>query len=384
MRIVVAMDSFKDSLTAVEACEIVAGAIGSAVPAAEIVIKPMADGGEGTAEAMLAAGNGKWVERAVTGPLLDMQVDAGFVWFEDREEALVEMAKASGLVLLPAGRRNPMKTTTYGTGQLIAAAVDYGARRVFLAVGGSSTVDCGTGAAAALGWRFLDEEDREIVPCGGELLRISKIVPPSELPFLPLARGRGVEVLCDVDNPLCGKHGAARVYAPQKGATEEMVEQLEAGLEHIAELVKEQLGCDIRDVPGGGAAGGLSAGAVAFMGGRLVSGIESVMSQSRLTEALTGADWVITGEGKFDHQSLWGKVASGVVRLAGDTGTKVAVLAGQVLLERWRYREFGVTDAIGCMSNEMTLEYAIENSERLLAEAAKKFAAAQLGGKPTV
>jgi len=261
---------------------------------------------------------------------------------------------------------------------LIAAAVNYGAQRVFLAIGGSATVDCGTGAAAALGWRFLDEKDREIVPCGGELLRISKIVPPSEPARI------AVEVLCDVDNPLCGKHGAARVYAPQKGATEEMVEQLEAGLEHIAELVKEQLGFDIRDVPGGGAAGGLSAGAVAFMGGRLVSGIESVMSQSRLTEALTGSDWVITGEGKFDHQSLWGKVACGVVRLAGDTGTKVAVLAGQVLLERWRYREFGVTDAIGCMSNEMTLEYAIENSERLLAEAAKKFAVARLGGKPTV
>ncbi len=375
MKIVVAMDSFKDSLTAVEACEIVAEAIGSAVPAAEVVIKPMADGGEGTAEAMLAAGNGKWVKKTVTGPLPDMQVDAGFVWFKGRKEAVVEMAKASGLQLLPAELRNPVKTTTYGTGQLIAATVDYGAKRVFLAIGGSATVDCGTGAAAALGWRFLDENGREIVPCGGELLRISKIIPPPEPARI------AVEVLCDVDNPLCGEHGAARVYAPQKGATEEMVEQLEAGLEHIAGLVKEQLGCDIRNVPGTGAAGGLSAGAMAFMGGRLVSGIEAVMSRSRLAEALAGADWVITGEGKFDSQSLRGKVVSGVVRLANNTGTKVAVLAGQVLLGPSQYRKFGVTDAIGCMNNKMTLQYAMENSEELLAKAAKNFATKHLTTK---
>ena len=378
MKIVVAMDSFKDSLTAVAACEIVAQVVGSVVPAAEIVIKPMADGGEGTAEAMLAAGNGKWVKKTVTGPLPDMQVNAGFVWFPEHKEALVEMATASGLGLLPAALRNPMKTTTYGTGQLIASAVDYGAKRVFLAIGGSATVDCGTGAAAALGWRFLNENGREIVPCGGELLRIRKIVPPSEPAFLPPASGRGVEVLCDVDNPLCGEHGAARVYAPQKGATEEMVEQLEAGLEHIAELVKRQLGCDIRDVPGTGAAGGLSAGAMAFMGARLVSGIEAVMSQSRLAEALGGAEWVITGEGKFDGQSLRGKVVSGVVRLAGDMGTKVAVLAGQVLLGPSEYRKFGVVDAIGFMNGEMTLKYAMENGAKLLAESAKNFALRQL------
>jgi len=372
MKIVVAMDSFKGSLTAIQACKIVAESIGSAVPQAEIITKPMADGGEGTAQAMIAAGSGQWVKKTVTGPLPDMRTCAGFAWFPDERMALVEMATASGLELLPAELRNPLKTTTYGTGQLIAAAVNQGAKRVLLAVGGSATVDGGTGAADALGWKFLDEKGRKIVPCGGELLRISKIIPP------PQPSRTATEVLCDVDNPLCGDHGAAKVYAPQKGATEEMVEQLEVAMLHLAELLKKQLGCDIKDIPGAGAAGGLAAGAIAFMGARLVSGIETVMSQSRLSESIAGADWVITGEGQFDRQSLRGKVVSGVVRVARDTDTKVAVLAGQVLLEPSEYRNFGVVDAIGCMNERMTLQYAMENAGKLLTKAAKNFALTHL------
>ena len=372
MKVVVAMDSFKGSLTSIQACRIIAESIGSAVPEAEIIVKPMADGGEGTAQVLMAANNGQWVKKTVTGPLPDMQVDAGFAWFAGEQTALVEMAAASGLELLLPHQQNPMKTTTYGTGQLIASAINYGAKRVLLGIGGSATVDCGTGAAAALGWKFLDKEGKEIVPCGGELLRISKIIPP------PQRSQVAMEVLCDVDNPLCGEHGASRVYAPQKGANQEMVEQLEAGLAHIAELIEKQLGCDIKNIPGTGAAGGLSAGAIAFMGARLVSGIEAVISRSRLDEAVAEADWVITGEGKFDRQSLWGKVVSGVVRMAADAGTQVAVLAGQVLLETWEYRKFGVVDAIGCMNERMTLQYAMENGEKLLAEAAKKFALTHL------
>ena len=372
MKVVVAMDSFKGSLTSIQACRVIAESIGPAVPEAEIIVKPMADGGEGTAQVLMAANNGQWIKKTVTGPLPDMQVDAGFAWFADEQTALVEMAAASGLELLLPHQQNPMKTTTYGTGQLIASAINYGAKRVLLAIGGSATVDCGTGAAAALGWKFLDKEKKEIVPCGGELLRISKIIPP------PQRSQVAMEVLCDVDNPLCGEHGAARVYAPQKGANQKMVEQLEAGLEHIAELVEKQLGCDIKNIPGTGAAGGLSAGAIAFMGARLISGIEAVISRSRLDEAVAEADWVITGEGKFDRQSLWGKVVSGVVRMAADAGTQVAVLAGQVLLEPFEYRKFGVVDAIGCMNEQMTLQYAMENSEKLLAEAAKKFALTHL------
>ncbi len=374
MKIVVAMDSFKDSLTAARVCDIVKENIASAEPDAEIITKPMADGGEGTAKALMAAAGGTWIEKTVTGALPDMKVNAGFAWFAQNKTALVEMAAASGLELLSPHQRNPYKTTTYGTGQLIDAAVNYGAEKILLAVGGSATVDGGTGAAAALGIKFLDENGKEIYPCGGELLRIRKIIPH------PKRKNVEVQVLCDVDNPLCGEHGAARTYGPQKGATPEMVEQLEAGLSHLAELVKKQLGIDINNLPGAGAAGGLSAGAVAFMGARLVSGIETVMAQSRLPEALNDADWVITGEGRFDHQSLRGKVVSGIVALAKQTDAKVAVLAGQVLLGPDEYNRFGITEAIGCMQDNMTLEYAIENAETLLADAAKKFAAEQLRG----
>jgi glycerate kinase len=362
------MDSFKGSLTAERACTVVAESIASVAPAAEIIVKPVADGGEGTARAMLAAGNGQWIEKMVTGPLPGMRVCAGFAWFAYEKLAVVEMATSSGLQLLPPQRRNPLKTTTYGTGQLMTAAMDYGAQRILLAVGGSATVDGGTGAAVAMGWNFLGKDGKEVGLGGGQLLQIDTIIPPAYPSRVP------IEVLCDVDNPLCGEQGAAKVYGPQKGATQEMVEVLEAGLEHLAELVQKQLGCDIADLPGAGAAGGLAAGAVAFMGAKLVRGIETVMSWSRLGQDIAGADWVITGEGCFDEQSLRGKVVSGVARAAKNAGAKVAVLAGQVLLTGQEYRSLGVVDAFACMNGRMPLEYAIRNGEKLLAKAARDFA----------
>jgi len=258
MKVVIATDSFKGTLTAYEACQIIADAISESVPDIQLVIKPMADGGEGTAEAMIKAANGRWVPQTVMGPLPDMQVEAGFAWFDDDRTALVEMASASGLELLSTDQMNPLKTTTYGTGQLIKAALEYGARKILLAVGGSATVDGGIGAAIALGWKFLDYHDNSVPLGGAGLEKITKIVRPEKLGLVP------VEVLCDVDNPLCGEQGAAKVYAPQKGATPEMVEQLEKGLAHLAELVRKQLQRDI-NVPDAGAAGGLAAGAMAFM-----------------------------------------------------------------------------------------------------------------------
>ena len=369
MKIVVAMDSFKGSLSAVRACDIVAKAICSVLPKAEVVTRPMADGGEGTAAALMAAAGGRWVEKIVMGPLHQIEAQASFVWFEDGAKAIVEMATASGLQLLRPEQRNPLQTTTYGTGQLIKAAIDYGARRILLAVGGSATVDGGVGAAMALGWKFLTKDRQEIGFGGGELLRIDKIVPPCV--------GRAnvtVEVLCDVDNPLCGRQGAARVYGPQKGASQQMVEILDAALCHLADLVKDQLGCDVRNLPNGGAAGGLAAGAVAFMNARLVSGIDTVMSQSRLQEAMADADWVITGEGSFDEQSLRGKVVWGVSRVAKVTNTRVGVLAGRVLLPVEKYRAAGIETALACMDSRMQLEYAISNAENLLDGAARRFA----------
>jgi glycerate kinase len=473
VKIVVALDSFKGSLTAVQACDIVADAIRATVPGARLVTKPMADGGEGTASVLMAAAGGRWIGQRVMGPLPEMEVDAGFVWLPhapdvpqtpDRESAgaaaqdsgagffvsgasrprivgrmpaprvpgsgpsaapsgsqpqpagaLVEMATASGLPLLRPEQRNPLKTTTYGTGQLIAAALTHGATHILLAIGGSATVDGGVGAAMALGWRFLTQDGQDIGLGGGQLPRIARIVPPICTVPVRASRGMGilpmnhrqdadatgshgrdgrathgrdtraaeashgvpgnvaVEVLCDVDNPLCGAHGAARVFGPQKGATPEMVEQLDAGLAHLAGIVKEQLGCDIAELPGAGAAGGLAAGAVAFLGARLVPGIDAVMSQVRLAEAVTDADWVITGEGSFDEQSLRGKVVSGVLRVARAAGAKVAVCAGQVHLEPQTYRKAGIETAVACMQAGMELDYALAHSEELLNGAARRF-----------
>jgi glycerate kinase len=371
MKIVVAMDSFKGSLTAVQACDVVAEAIRSVAPDVEVVTKPMADGGEGTAVVLMTACGGKWIDRDVMGPLPEMKVRAGFVWAGDSRTAIVEMAAAAGLTLLRPEQRNPLNTTTYGTGQLVRAAINHGAQRILLAAGGSATVDGGVGAVMALGWRFLAKDGQEIGFGGGQLSHIARIVAPTAAACPE--RSRGVEVLCDVDNPLCGEQGAARVYGPQKGATPQMIETLDAGLAHLALLMKDQLGRDVADLPGAGAAGGLAAGAVAFMNARLVSGIEAVMSASHLQEAMSDADWVITGEGCFDEQSLRGKVISGIARIARATNTPVAVLAGQVLLPVQKYRQAGVKTALACMNDGMQLDYAMANSEVLLARAARRF-----------
>ena len=378
MKIIIAMDSFKGTLTAPEACEIIADAVAETIPDAHLVIKPMADGGEGTARAMIKAANGQWIRRTVMGPLPDMQVETGFAWFGDSKTALVEMASASGLELLSKEQMNPLKTTTYGTGQLIKAALEYGACKILLAVGGSATVDGGVGAATALGWKFLDDEGNEIALGGAGLEGIAKIVEPKPPLLSSVRKTRGsiapVEVLCDVDNPLCGEHGAARVYGPQKGASPRMAEQLEKCLAHLAAIVQKHLQRDINNVPGAGAAGGLAAGALAFMNAALVSGIETVMARSNLQAELGSADWVITGEGSFDCQSLRGKVVSGIAKMASESHTNLAVLAGQVTVPQQEYQKLGIITAIGCRTDDMSLDYALKNCRPLLSRAAQQFA----------
>lgn len=374
MKIVIAMDSFKGTLKAHEACQITADAIAQSVAGAEIVIKPMADGGEGTAIAMIKAADGQWIRQTVMGPLPDMQVEAGFAWFEADKTALVEMASASGLELISKEQANPLKTTTYGTGQLIKASIKYNPRKILFAIGGSATVDGGLGAAMALGWKFFDRQNKP-VPLGGIALgKIEKIVEPENL-NLP-----AVEVLCDVDNPLCGERGAAKVYGPQKGATPEMVEQLEKGLANLADIVCQQFGCDIKNPPGAGAAGGLAAGAIAFMNASLVSGIETVMSYNKLDVELQSADWVITGEGSFDRQSLYGKVVSGISALAQGSKTKIAVIAGGVNVPQKEYQKLGITTAVSCRTDDITLDYALENCRPLLYSATQRFASQYLCG----
>ena len=291
----------------------------------------------------------------------------------DGRTAAIEMAAASGLPLVPSEQRNPMLTTTFGTGELIRAALDAGARRLLIGIGGSATVDGGVGATAALGWRFLASDGTPVPLGGGGLGRICEIVPPNCGVEIP------VDVLCDVDNPLCGPQGAARVYGPQKGATPEMVENLDSGLSHLAVLTASQLGVHIRDLPGAGAAGGLAAGAVAFMDARLVSGIETVMTRAHLRSDVADADWVLTGEGRFDSQSMRGKVVSGVARVAREGGARVAVIAGQVELSERLWRAAGIEAALACAPPGMDPQLAAERAEEMLSEAAARFAAMYLG-----
>jgi glycerate kinase len=370
VKVVVALDSFKGSLTAGEACDLVAAVLRDARPEWRVFTRPMADGGEGTASVLVEAGAGEWRKvPGVTGPLPGMLLHCGYGWLPGSRTAVVEMAAASGLALLPRDRRNPLLTTSIGTGQLMAAAIRQGARKILLTLGGSATVDGGAGAASALGWRFLDRRGRKVPPGGGALAEIRRLVPP--LRKLP-----EVEVLCDVTNPLCGPLGAARVFAPQKGATPAMVLQLEQGLRHLAGLVRRQLGKEILQIPGGGAAGGFGAGAAAFFGARLVSGVETVMQATGLGDALDGADWVITGEGSFDEQSFQGKVVSGVRNAALCRGVKVAVLAGRVKLAADRWRAEGISLAEAAAPEELAESRALAGARRLLSEAAARLGAA--------
>jgi len=375
MKIVIALDKFKGSLTAPAACEIVRRTLGEVQPGVQIVVKPMADGGDGTAEALHAALGGEWMTQQVTGPLPALPVTARYLWLARERRAFIEMAQASGLVLLQPAQRNPLLTTTLGTGELLADAIRRGAERIWLAIGGSATTDGGVGAAMALGWRFLDAAGSPVNLGGGELEHIAKIVAPdpNARPG-PAAAGSlpQIEVLCDVDNPLCGDRGAACVFGPQKGATPAIVQQLDAGLRHLAAVVKAQLGKDILDVPGAGAAGGLGGGAMAFLNARLVPGIETVMSASRLAEDLAGADWVVTGEGQFDEQSLHGKVVAGVTALAQTAGVKVAVLAGRVKLAEADWRRAGISIAQAIAPATLDTPRAIQQAPELLAAAVRK------------
>jgi glycerate 2-kinase len=374
MKIVIAMDSFKGNLSAIEVCDIIASAIQKRLPFAQLVLKPIADGGEGTADAMLKSIPGKWIPKKVTGPLFDMKVDAGIAWFEQSRTALVEMATAAGLQLLKKEQCNPMKTTTYGVGELIKAAIENNPQKILLAIGGSVTVDGGTGAASALGWQFLDKDSKPVAGCGGGLHKIEKIIPPKK------GINIHVEVLCDVQNPLCGEHGAARIYGPQKGATPEMVEELEAGLCHLGTLIKEQLNCDVLDVPGAGAAGGLGAASLAFMNGKLVSGIDTILKHSNMEAELATADWIITGEGCFDRQSLYGKVVSGISKIAKKSSVKVAVIAGMVRIDSSEYKKAGIAAVYSCTPDGMSTEEAIRKSKSLIKEASERFVRENLLG----
>lgn len=369
MRILVALDKFKGSLSAWEACQAVRRGILDVRPDVEIITRPMADGGEGTARELMSACRGSWISLdQITGPLPRMKVEGGFVWFADTKTALVEMATVNGLTLLHTSNRNPMETTTFGTGQLIKAAARHGAEKILLSVGGSATVDGGVGAAMALGWKFLDA-DGQSVPLGGKGLALIRSIDGENARDLPR-----MEVLCDVDNPLVGETGAARMFGPQKGATPAMVDDLDEGLTNLGKQISIHLRRSVHNLAGAGAAGGLAAGARAFFDADLVSGIDTFIDLTGLARLLPVCDHVITGEGCFDDQSLHGKVVAGVAGLAAPAGIPVGVLAGKVQVEPFRYRQFGVIDALATKPEGMALSEAMRNADTLLASAATAYA----------
>lgn len=315
-------DSFKGTLSSAQICAVLAGELRTAQPGAEIISIPVADGGEGTVDALLSAVGGERVSAACHGPFGEEL--EGFYGLLPDGAAVIEMAAAAGLPLV-GGRLQPDRTTTYGVGELIAAALARGARRIVLGLGGSATNDGSCGAAAALGVRFLRADGSAFVPTGGTLGEIAHISMDGVDPALREAQ---IAVMCDIDNPLCGPAGASAVFGPQKGADEAMVARLDDGLRHLAEVIRTDLGMDVLDLPGGGAAGGMGAGAVAFLGGRLQMGIETVLDLTHFDARAADADLIFTGEGRLDSQSLRGKVVVGVARRAKRLGVPVIAFVG--------------------------------------------------------
>ncbi len=368
MKIVIASDKYKGSLSALEVCRIIRKVIKKTGPRVEVVMSPMADGGEGTVDTLVESLSGKFVELVVKGPLGE-PVRARFGMIGSGT-AVIEMASASGLVLVPHQKRNPMETTTYGTGELIAKALDMGSKKVIVGIGGSATNDGGMGMAQALGYRLLDGKGELLGFGGKELLRLARIDSSGVSGKLLSAE---VEIASDVDNPLYGKRGAAYVYAPQKGADPEMVKILDEGLKNYAEVVARDLGKDIADLPGAGAAGGLGAGLAAFAGGRLKPGTEIVIEITGLEDKIKDADLIITGEGAMDVQTFYGKSAYGVAKLAAEYDIPVITINGSVLSKRSEIDKKNSSLFSGNFSiinRPMTLEEATGDAEELLSDAA--------------
>ena len=358
MKIVLAPDSFKGSLTAAEVCAAMEEGIRRFLPDAEIVSVPMADGGEGTVQSLVDATGGAFVTVTVSGPLGE-PVAARYGILGDEETAVIEMAAASGLPLVPEHKRDPSRTTTYGTGELIRSALERGCRTIIVGIGGSATTDAGAGMAQALGVRLLDEDGDELV-CGcsgGGLAHLAQI----DLSGLDARVERtALRVACDVDNPLYGERGAAYVYGPQKGADAEMVQDLDAALRSFAEVVKRDVGVDVAQIPGGGAAGGLGAGLVAFCGARLEPGVDIVLEAVGLAEKAAGADLIITGEGAINYQTAFGKAPSGVVRVAEEVGCPNMVIAGGVDLHANQLHDQGFGPLFSICNTAMSLAEAME------------------------
>ncbi len=360
MKIVIAPDSFKESMSAMEAACAIEKGFKQVFPDAEYVKVPMADGGEGTVRSMVDATGGEIRKETVTGPL-GTEVEAFYGITGDRKMAVIEMAAASGIHLVPKEKRNPLVTTTKGTGELIRAALDQGVKRIVIGIGGSATNDGGAGMAQALGAKLLDKDGNPLGVGGGELSKLDSI-DLSQLD--PRLKEVHIEVACDVDHPLTGERGASAVFGPQKGATPEMVAILDANLARYAQVVKETLGIDVDPIPGAGAAGGLGAGLVAFLGASLKRGVDVVAEAVQLDKHMVQASLVITGEGKIDGQTIHGKTPVGVAKRAKKYGIPVIGIAGMLGENCDAVYRHGIDALFSIVPGTVSLETALLNGEK--------------------
>lgn len=368
MKIVVAPQAFKGSLGAFQVCDAIRDGIRNVLPDADVLISPMADGGDGTLEVLVHGTGGNTFTSTVTGPL-GSPVEAIWGVLGDGRTAVIEMARASGLALVPRDKLNPLITTTYGTGELIRHALDGGNRDFILGVGGSATCDGGAGVAQALGAKLLDAQSKEL-PGGGAALASLARIDVSEIdPRIAQSR---FQVATDVRNPLCGQEGTAAIYGPQKGATPGMINSLDQALLHYADLLKRDLGKDIKDIPGAGAAGGLSAGLVAFLNATLRPGVDLVSEAIDFSSRLEGCDLVITGEGQLDGQSSYGKTIMGVGTRAQALGIPVIAITGGVAPGYREIYQHGVTSVMSITPGPIGLDASISNAHQLIADATER------------
>lgn len=362
MKIILAPDSFKESITAKEACEVIERGMKKIIPDLECISVPMADGGEGTTQSLVDATGGEFYTQRVLGPLGE-SVEARFGILGDGKTAILEMAAASGLELVLKEKRDATVTTTYGTGELIKAALDKNVETILIGIGGSATNDGGAGMIQALGGKLLDSCGKEIGFGGGQLSNLSKI----DLSNLDKRLERTkIIVACDVQNPLTGVSGASHIFGKQKGANEEQRELLDKNLKHYAEIIRKDVGKDVENIPGAGAAGGLGAGLMAFLSAELKKGIEIVIEYSKLEEKMQGADLVITGEGSIDAQTRFGKTPYGVAMTAKKYGIPVIALAGNVGKDIDVLYEYGFTAIFSILPRVESLEKAISNGKENL------------------
>ena len=356
MKVVIAIDSLKGSLSSMEAGTAIKDGILAAKPDAEVIVKPLADGGEGTTDALIEGMNGERIDLTVTGPM-HTPVDAYYGYLKDTNTAVMEMASAAGITLVPDSEKNPLLATSYGVGEMINDAIQRGCRNFIIGIGGSVTNDGGIGMLKALGVRFLDENGEDAGEGGQALAKVARIDVSG---MNPLLKECHIQVACDVNNPLCGENGSTYVYGPQKGVTEDMKKTLDEAMVHFARVTSETLENDYMNTPGAGAAGGLGYAFLAYTGAALTPGIELILDAVGLEEVLSGADVVVTGEGRLDFQTAMGKAPVGVARLAKKYNAKVIAFAGSVTQEATACNKEGIDAFFPILRSVCTLAEAMD------------------------